>query len=266
VSGLERADLAEFHRERFDPRATTLVACGRLPRDFEARLEERFTGWASHGVRPGPPPAAAGLASPGIVLVDRPGSRQSEIRIGAIGLRRGDPEEPAARVAVSILGGLFNSRLNLNLRERRGWTYGARANLALRRSPGPVVMRAAVETSVTAAAIREMLAEAARLSATRPSTDEMETAAGALTRSLPLRFETGVKIVERITEEIVFGLSPQYWQLFPASIEAVTPEEVREVCGRLFDPAALAVLVVGDASAVRSELEDLGPVHMERAP
>jgi predicted Zn-dependent peptidase len=94
----------------------------------------------------------------------------------------------------------------------------------------------------------------------------METAAGALTRSLPLRFETGGKIVSRLTEEIVFGLSADYWQNFPACIEAVSGEEARDISSRLFDPAGLAVLVVGDAEAVRSGLEGIGPVRLAEAP
>jgi len=266
VSRLDRSALVGFHGERFDPRTAALVACGRLPADFERWVEERFGSWTGGGKVPEALPDPEGTASPEIVLVDRPGSGQSEIRIGAVGIRRGDPAEPAGRVAISILGGLFNSRLNLNLREQKGWTYGARAGLSLRRSPGPVIMRAAVETGVTAGAVGEMIREAARMSEERPSAEEMEMAAGALTRSLPLRFETGGQIVSRLTEEIVFGLSPDHWQRFPERIEAVSREDVRRISSRLFDPEGLAVLVVGDAEAVRSGLDGIGPVRMGRVP
>jgi zinc protease len=266
VEGLDRDDLADFQAERFDPRSAVLVASGRLPDGFEGQVASRFGDWSAAGGEDTSPGDVAEVDSASIVLVDRPGSRQSEIRIGGIGLRRGDPEEAALRVANAILGGLFNSRLNLNLREEKGWTYGARSSLSLRRARGPIVLRAAVETSVTAAAIREMLSEASRLGEERPSPGEMRTAAGALTRSLPLRFETSAQIVGRIVEERVYGLPPDYWQRFPAMIEAVEPEQVRAVSSRLLNPAAMSVVVVGDAGAVRSDLESLGTVQVRPAP
>jgi zinc protease len=94
----------------------------------------------------------------------------------------------------------------------------------------------------------------------------MRTAAGALTKSLPLRFETSAQIVGRIVEERIYGLPPDYWQRFAATIEAVTPEQVRAVSSRLLNPAALATVVVGDARAVRSDLESLGTVQVRLAP
>ena len=266
VEGLERRDLAAFHAERFDPRSAVLVAGGRLPPDFEEQVTSRFGSWSAGGGEAASPGDVAGVDSPSIVLVDRPGSRQSEIRIGGIGLRRGDPQEAALRVANAILGGLFNSRLNLNLREEKGWTYGARSSLSLRRARGPIVLKAAVETGATAAAIREMFSEVSRLGEERPSPGEMRTAAGALTRSLPLRFETSAQIVGRIVEERVYGLPPDYWQRFSAMIEAVQPEQVRAVSSRLLSPAAMSVVVVGDAAAVRSDLESLGTVQVRPEP
>ena len=162
VERLERTDLVEFHQHRFSPRSATLVACGDLPDGFEELVATRFGDWKGGDVDAPPPDSVTAISQPGISLVDRPGSGQSEIRIGGIGLRRGDPEEPVARVTNAILGGLFNSRLNMNLREDKGWTYGARSSLSLRRSSGPLMLRAAVETAVTAAAVREMLLEGGR--------------------------------------------------------------------------------------------------------
>ena len=266
VERLQRADLVEFHRQRFSPRSATLVACGDLSDGFEELVAARFGGWKGEDVDAPPPDAVTAILQPGIVVVDRPGSGQSEIRIGGIGLRRGDPEEPAARVTNAILGGLFNSRLNLNLREDKGWTYGARSSLSLRRSSGPLTLRAAVETAVTAAAVREMLAEARKMRDALPTAAEMRTAAGALTRSLPLRFETNGQIADTIAEQVVFGLPDDYWTTFSPRIEGVSRQQVREMAGRLLDPAGLAVLVVGDADSVSSGLEGLGPLSRREAP
>ena len=266
VERLERVDLVEFHQTRFSPRAATLVACGDLPDGFEELVAARFGGWKGGDVDARPPAAITEIQKPGIVLMDRPGSGQSEIRIGGIGLRRGDPMEPAARVTNAILGGLFNSRLNMNLREDKGWTYGARSTLSLRRSSGPLTLRAAVETEVTAAAVREMLQEARGMRDTLPTSGEMRTAAGALTRSLPLRFETNGQIVDKIAEQVIYCLPDDYWTTFSPRIESVSRQEVRETAGRLLEPAGLAVLVVGDADSISSDLEALGTVTSHEVP
>jgi len=266
VESLDRDDLVRFHRGRFDPRAATLVACGDLPADFDESVYRRFERWTTEAPESDAALGAPVSAQPGIVLVDRPGSAQSEIRIGTIGMRRGDPAESAARVAVSILGGLFNSRLNMNLREDKGWTYGARSGLSLRRSPGPLILQAAVETAVTGAAIQEMLDEASKMRESLPTGQEMETAAGALVRSLPLRFETNSQIAGRIAEQVIYELPDDYWSSYAGRIESVTREEVRDAACHLLDPEGLVVLVVGHAAAVRADLERLGPVATRNAP
>ncbi|MBT8477289.1 MAG: insulinase family protein [Gemmatimonadetes bacterium] len=266
VQPLHRADLIEFHASRFSPRAATLIACGDLPGDFTELAAARFGEWRGVAVDRQPPASARETADPGIVLVDRPGSQQSEIRIGSIGLERGDPDEPNARVTNAILGGLFNSRLNMNLREDKGWTYGARSTLALRRSRGPLILRAAVETAVSGAAVREMLQEVRAMGESVPTEEELGTAAGALTRSLPLRFETNSQITGTIGEQVVYGLPDDYWAEFTSRIEGVSKESVRDMAARLLDPGGLAILVVGDASEVLRDLEALGPVSTRTAP
>jgi len=257
VERLDRTDLVEFHARRFSPRVATLVACGDLPDDFNDLVTDCFGAWRGVEVGHGPPDTASDVASPGIVLVDRPGSGQSEIRMGAIGLERGDPDEPVARVTNAILGGLFNSRLNMNLREDKGWTYGARSTLSLRRSRGPLSLRAAVETAVTGGAVREMLREVE---------GEMRTAFGALTRSLPLRFETNSQIAGTIAEQVIYGLPDDYWSAFSRRIGGVSRDSVMELAARMIDPDRLAILVVGDADEVLPDLEKLGPVTLRGVP
>lgn len=266
VESLDRSDLVEFHARRFSPRAGTLVACGDLPADFNDLVTARFGGWLGVDVDRRPPKNTREAAQPGIVLVDRPGSGQSEIRIGGLGLRRGDPEEPTARVTNAILGGLFNSRLNMNLREDKGWTYGARSELSMRRSRGPWTLRAAVETAVTGAAVHEMLEEARIMGESEPAAGEMRTAWGALTRSLPLRFETNSQIARSMAEQVVYGLPDDYWTTFASRIHEVCAEEVQELATRLLTPDDLVVLVVGDGEVVSPQLEGLGVLTVRRAP
>ena len=266
VERLDRADLVEFHARRFSPRAATLVACGDLPDDFNDLVTDCFGAWRGVEVGHGPPDTVSDVASKGIVLVDRPGSGQSEIRMGAIGLKRGDPDEPVARVANAILGGLFNSRLNMNLREDKGWTYGARSTLLLRRSRGPLSLQAAVETAVTGAAVREMLREVQAMRESLPSEGEMRTAFGALTRSLPLRFETNSQITGTIAEQVIYGLPDDYWSTFSSRIGGVSRDSVTDLAVRMIDPDGLAILVVGDSDEVLPDLEKLGPVTLRGVP
>ena len=266
VERLGREDLVKFHLDTFAPGAATLVACGDLPEHFPELVERRFGSWRGTAPAMGSPDVVSVPETTGIVLVDRPGSHQSVIRIAGIGLRRGHPEEPSARVMNAILGGLFNSRINLNLREDKGWTYGARSTLSLRRSAGPLTMRAAVETAVTADAVGELLGETLGLREAPPSEAEMETAAGALTRSLPLRFERNGQIAGSLADQVVYGLPDDYWTNFPGVIESVSRSDVHDIAARLLEPAVLTILVVGDKDAVRTELEALGPVTLMDAP
>lgn len=266
IACMSRDDLVRFHARCFVPGAATLVACGDLPADFDRLVVEGFGGWEGGTVARGVDETVERALQPGIHLVDRPGSAQSEIRIAAVGLPRGGSDEPAARVANAILGGLFNSRLNMNLREDKGWTYGARSGLSLRRYRGPVTLRAAVESRWTGPAVREMLAEVDRLRESPPLEAEMRTAGGALTRSLPLRFETNGQIARSLVEQVVYGLPDDYWDTFGSRIEGVEPEQVREIVARLLNPADLVVLVVGDAEAVLAGLEEAGPVALREAP
>lgn len=266
VERLGREDLVKFHLDTFAPGAATLVACGDLPEHFPELVERRFGSWRGTAPAMGSPDVVSVPETTGIVLVDRPGSHQSVIRIAGIGLRRGHPEEPSARVMNAILGGLFNSRINLNLREDKGWTYGARSTLSLRRTAGPLTMRAAVETGVTADAVGELLGETLGLREAPPSEAEMETAAGALTRSLPLRFERNGQIAGSLADQVVYGLPDDYWTNFPGVIESVSRSDVHDIAARLLEPAVLTILVVGDKDAVRTELEALGPVTLMDAP
>ena len=266
VERLGRADLVEFYRRRFSPRVATLVACGDLPDDFEDLVAARFGGWRGMEADAPSPASVLETSNPGFAFVDRPGSGQSEIRIGGTGLRRGDPDEPAARVTNAILGGLFNSRLNMNLREDKGWTYGARSSLALRRSSGPWTLRAAVETPVTGEAVREMLREVRRMRESLPTEGEMRNSAGSLTQSLPLRFETSGQIAGMLVEQVVYGLSDDYWTTFSTRIEGVSRQRVQDLASRLLDSGRLAILVVGDAEAVLRDLENLGPVTVRKVP
>ena len=266
VESLDRADITAFHTDRYSPKAAALVAVGALADGFAEMVGERLAAWSGAALDVQALDSPRTPATRGTVLVDRPGSQQSVIRIGGIGLARGSDDEPQARMMNAILGGLFNSRLNLNLREDKGWTYGARSGLDLRRSAGPITIKVAVETGMTADAVSELHNEIERMSESLPSDDEMSTALGALTRSLPLRFETASQVAGKLVEQIVYGLPEDYWPRYVDELHAVTPSDVQTASRRYLQAQSLVTLVVGDAAAVAPELERLGPVDVRSVP
>lgn len=259
-------DLADFWRRAARPDTASLVVCGNVdPAAALAAVEREFGDWsAPEDPPPVDPPAPDAAARAGnVLLLDRPSSRQTELRVGGVGIARGDDGEEAALVMNAVLGGLFSSRVNLKLREEKGWTYGARSVLLRRRRPGAFLLRTAIATEATADAFREVLAEIERLRDEPPTTAEMELAANALTRSLPLQFQTATQLARRRAEAIIYDLPDDYWERFPERVRAVRPAAVREAARRLLDPAELVLLAVGAVAGFASELRELGAVHVD---
>jgi zinc protease len=203
-----------------------------------------------------------------VLLIDRPRSRQTELRLGAVGLARGEGDEieTPALVMNAILGGLFNSRINLNLREDKGWTYGARSLFVRRRLPGPFILRTAVATEATVPAFDEVLGEIAALRAELATKDEMALAANALTLSMPLQFQTATQLASRRAESVTYGLPEDYWETFPRLVRAVTATQVREAARRFLRPEELVLLAVGAVAEFAEELGSLGTVDLSVEP
>jgi zinc protease len=225
-------------------------------------VREQVGAWNGSG--PGhqlvEPTAAGGRR---VVLVDRPGSVQSELRVGQVGIDRADPRFFRALVMSTLLGGMFWSRLNRRLREELGYTYGARAGFDPRRSAGPFLASAAVQTEVTVAAIRELLGLVEGIRDAPPAVRELREAKDFLVGIFPLRFETTAGLASAIEPLAVYGLADDYWQTYRANIEAVSADDVHRTAGELIDPDRLVVLLSGDAATLRDPLGDaaFGPVE-----
>ena len=265
---LHRTEVDSFWRSSYRPGEAFLVAAGDVdPERFAGRLESRFEDWPL-GERPGAVEAFKGpaVAAGDVILVDRPGSEQSEIRVGTVGLARGHEDEVPVLVMNAILGGLFNSRLNLNLREDKGWTYGARSGFSLRRAPGPFVARAAVDTPVTVRAFEETLAEIASMQERPPSDEELELARNALILSLPRQFETTSHVAAKEAERVGYGLPADWWETLPARVRAVEKEDVVRVATKYLDRKKLTLVAVGDATRIREDLASLGSVRDRPEP
>jgi predicted Zn-dependent peptidase len=192
-------------------------------------------------------------------VVGREGAAQSELRIGQTCTTRATPDYHALLVLNTILGGQFVSRLNLNLREQKGYTYGVRTVFDLRRGVGPFVMQTSVATDVTSAAITEALAEFRDIAGARPPTgDELALACASVTRGYPRGFETATQVVRSVAQLALHGLPDSYFDEFIPRVNAIAVEGVARVAREYLDTARMSVVIVGDVDKIGPTLETLG--------
>jgi zinc protease len=269
VRALDAAQLRALHLSRYAPETTTLVFAGDVSSEKAVRLTERaFGGWS--GTRPPGVPVDDSVSSNcrQVHIVNKAGASQSELRVGHGGVPRSHPDYFAIVVMNALLGGLFSSRINLNLRERNAFTYGARSTFEWRRGAGPFVVSTAVKTEVSAAATREIVLEIGRMREERVSPDELSLATAYLDGVFPIRYETTNAVAQAIAIAQVYGLRDDYYTRYREQIRAVTADDVLRAARNFLHPERLLVLAVGDASAIRAPLEGLGvgPVSVHEAP
>lgn len=265
VESLTVADVRAFHASRYAPNVADIVIAGAFEPDAAlAALERRLGAWTGHGPghRTFEPVQRGGRR---IVVVDRPGSVQSELRVGHLGIDRHDPRYFPAVVMAALLGGVFGSRLNRRLREELGYTYGARSALDPRRAAGPFIASAAVQTEVTVDALRELMGQLDGIRDAPPSEDELAEVKNFLVGVFPLRFETTAGIAAAIEPLAVYDLDHDWWHAYRNHLEAVTAEDVHAAARDLVRPDDALILVVGDAAKIRDELAGAGLGALEVA-
>jgi predicted Zn-dependent peptidase len=219
---------------------------------------------AAAGAAARPAPSDAGrLDRPIVRVVHRAGSVQSELRVGHRGLPRRTADFHAVSVMSAILGGLFNSRLNMKLREEKGYTYGAGAGFDLRRRAGPFTARAAVNTDATAPALADLVAELRRMREAAPSDAELRAARDYLVGVFPLRFETPGAVVSAVSGIVTHELPDDELERYRPAIEAVTGDDVLAAARAHLDLERLGIVLVGDADAVAADVEALGLGDLE---
>lgn len=264
VEPLTVEDARAHHAGHYAPNVADLIVAGGFDPDTTlAAIERTFGHWTGTG--PGHrtiKPAQRGGRR--VVVVDRPGSVQSELRVGHLGIDRHDERYFPAMVMAALLGGVFGSRLNRRLREELGYTYGARCAFDPRRAVGPFTATAAVQTEVTANAVRELLAQLDLIRADAPSEAELAEVRNFLVGVFPLRFESTAGIAAAIEPLAVYDLPDEWWHAYRSRLEAVTADDVQRVARELVRPDEALVLVVGDASTVADDLRgaDLGQVNV----
>jgi zinc protease len=248
IAAVPRETLAAFHAAHYRPRGAFLVAAGDFdPAELRPLLDAAFAAWTGEAPRAAypagsPEPANAGRE----VVVPWDDAAQSEIRIAGAGLDRRSADWFAGAVANYILGGsTITGRLGANLREDKGWTYGARSAFHAGQAIGGWVADTAVDVGVTADAVAEMLGEMRRMAAEPVVEDELRRAKDALILSLPRVFETAGGLAGRFVTVEAFGLPDDYWEQYADRIEAVTADDVLRVARQCFDPERLVRVVVG---------------------
>ena len=260
-------DIMSFHRRACIPSRTTLIAVGDASHDMLQRAVQRaFEAWRADETEPVADPETFAPAPPPatrLALVHRPGAAQSELRIGHVALPRRTTDYHAALVANMILGGQFVSRINMNLREDKGYTYGARTAFEFRRAAGPFVLHASVQSDATADALKEVLVEIRAIRGERPVTrQELEVGRASLTRGYPRNFETADQIARAAAQLALYDLPDDYFSTFVPKVLSLTEEAVTAVAAKHIDPDRLLAVIVGDRDKLAPSLRalDLGDI------
>jgi predicted Zn-dependent peptidase len=259
-------DLRAFHRGFYRPEHSVLVVVGDVtPAAMLPLLEQTFGLWKPAGTaaKATPPPSAAQLTTRQIYLVDKPGAAQSRIRIGWVGVPRSTPDYPAVQVLNTILGGSFTSRLNTNLRETHGYSYGAFSSFAERISPGPFSAQAGVQTDKTAEALKEFFNEFAGILKPIPA-EELDKARNYVALGFPARFETTGDLAQRLEEQVVHSLPDDYFPAYIRAVVQVSGAAIEKAAPQYIQPDKFTVVVVGDRKVIEPGIRalNLGPIKV----
>ena len=263
IEKITQADLKAFHDNKYVPNASTLVVVGDFNLDkMKALIEKSFGGWHSGAMPETADNNAPAQTGRKIYLIDRPGSVQSSVKIGNVGIKKNDADFFPAIVANQILGGSSNSRLFLNIREQKGYTYGAYSNFAARKQPGEFYAGGSVRSAVTAPSLQEFLYELDRIRKLPVSSQELSSAKNYLVGSFQLGFETQGGVAQRLLEQQMYDLPSDYLGTYADKVLAVTPDDVRRVARNHIDLNNLVITVVGDAKQIEPELMYFAPVDV----
>ena len=255
VEAIRLDDVAAFWRARYVSSAATIVMAGDVTEERAMEVAARLGASRATSTGATETSRAAPRADENarVALVARSEAAQAEVRIGHVAVPRSHPEYFALTVMNAILGGLFSSRVNLNLRERHGYTYGAFSGFDWRRAAGPWVVSTAVKTDVTAAAVKEVLSEIERIRIDEVDLDELALSTQYLAGVFPLRFETTAAVAGALAAQALYALPQDYFDTYRERIAAVTPSDVRRVAREHLRPDGLTVVVVGDADELRKQ-------------
>jgi zinc protease len=267
LKNISRADMEGFWKQNFVPNNAALVVAGDISMtELRALAEKAFGAW-QRGT-PAQPALGAPATTPArVVIVDKPGSPQTQLRVAGIGAPRSSPDFRPMQVMNLALGGLFSSRINMNLREEHGYTYGANSQFSFRRAAGPFQIVSGVRTDVTAAAVGEIFKEVRGMVDKPVSADELQKAKDSLANSLPGAFESSANAVGNFSNVFIYNLGLDYYTRYAEQVNAVTTDQALAVSKKYLVPGSLVVIAVGDRAKIEPELRklNLGTVEIRDA-
>jgi zinc protease len=258
-----RDDIERLYRTYFRPDNAALILTGDLKEAEARRLAiAAFGGWRKGA---GPVPAMVAPVSPAperVLIADKPGTPQTTLLLAQLGVPRSDPDHEKLNVMNQVLGGLFSSRINMNLREKNGYTYGAYSALPDNRLPGPYTLGADVRTDVTGASVKEMMKEVSGMLTSPVTADELRLSKESISRSLPAYFMTTASTAATIGQLYLLDLPPDYYQGLPARIASINAEDISQVTQKHLHPSEMKVIAVGDRARIEPQLAalKLGPI------
>jgi len=258
IRATTRENLVRFWRRHYLPGNAALVVSGDITADeLRALATARFGGWERADA------AVSAVGDPSgtkarLVVVDKPGAPQTALRVTTIAAARRTPDYPAMQVMNAALGGLFSSRINLNLREEKGYSYGVFSGFRYDRTPGPFTIAGSVRTDVTGQSVAEILKEVNGMRDKPLPAAELAGARDSQVYSLPGQFETNSGIGASLADTFVFDLPADYWRTLPDRYRAVTAAQVQAAAQKYLKPDQLKVITVGDRAAIVPQLRKLG--------
>ncbi len=263
LDSLTPAMLADWHNNRYAPQNTILAISGDVHAEtIIPKLREWLAEWQKSKLSvkfpPGPPPASKEK----IFLIDRPGSVQTTLLMGNLAIDRTSPDYPALVVLNEVLGAGSASRLFLNLREEKGYTYGVYSNLIARKYAGPWTAGGDLRTEVTDGAMTEFLRELNRIRDEKVPDDELDAARRSVVARFALSLESPQQLIGYAITRKAYNFPADYWDKYPAQIAAIKPDDVQRVARKYINPASMQVVAVGDAGKIKTVLEKYGPVEI----
>jgi len=263
IKKLSSKDLADFHSTYYRPNNAILAVVGDVTmKELMPRVEKAFGDWQKAEVPDVTIPAAPEPSAAAIYLIDRPGSVQTVLQLGTLGIERTSPDYFAVLLADRVLGGGPTGRLFLNLREDKGYTYGAYSGFGSSKYRGTWLASSEVRTEVTDGAMKEFKYEFERLGTEKVPATELENAKRAIIGSFALSLEQPQALLQNIITQKLYNLPADYWDTYPQKVSAITADDVQRVAQKYIDMKRLQVVAVGDASKTREVLSKYGTVQL----
>ncbi|MFM8532331.1 MAG: M16 family metallopeptidase [Acidimicrobiia bacterium] len=265
IEAFKVADLQTFYRVHYRPDNAALLVVGDVtPASVMPMLEKAFGGWRAEGIAPmvAAVPVAPQLTSRQVYIIDKPDAPQSQVRIGWVGVSRSTADYAGLEVLNTILGGSFTSRLNQNLREEHGYSYGASSAFDMRLSAGPFLAAAGVQSDKTGPSVQEFFNELDNILKPVPS-EELTKARNYVALGFPGEFETTGDLARKLEDLVVYNLPEDTYAKFVGAVTGVTAADLQRLAARYIQPDKMAVVVVGDRKSIEGPIRqlNLGPVH-----